>query len=216
MRQFSFNGRKALESILQTSEYGSIHQAIASLTCFSHPLTVRQTQGKNIFPIVRYESIKDRGNFKDLDNGLKVMQDDNKGPTDAFLWANNIKRTSYQDIRFNHIWDRSKDVSFYTSLANICVTPEFIAKLTDNDEITKSLLRYRVFQIYEGFKPEGCADPEKPDIYDKLKWADPLPLIENLENRFREEMRTKPRDRTTKSAREIGWYFSGYIPDPKL
>jgi len=88
--------------------------------------------------------------------------------------------------------------------------------LTDTDPEIRNLLRYRAYVLFEGFKPLSEPNPPKPNGYDDLVWADPLSEVNNLENNLREAMRTKPRDRTVNSAREIGWYFSEYAPDSSL
>jgi hypothetical protein len=156
--------------------------------------------------------MENRGKF---DQGQRVMLDDNKGPTDAFIWANGIKR-QYVDIQFNHVWDCSTDLACYTNLANICITPAFLSKLTDGDPSIQGLLRYRSFDLYDGWYPKDMTKPTKPDTYDSLKWALPLNAVKNLEETYRFAMKTKLRDRTTVSARTLGWYFSNDLPDEKL
>lgn len=217
LSDFNLSGKDALKELIGNSNYKTVEQAIASLTIFTHPSTVKQTRNKNIFNIIRYKNgTSDRGKFIDLPESRRAMYDDNKGPTDAFLWANSINRNDYVDVAVCHIWDRSDNVNYYTSLANICMLPAFLSKLTDTDESVKILLRYHVFRIYEGFKPDGESDPPKPHNYDNLLWAKQFNVVENLEKSFREKMKSKPKDSTVKSAREIGWHFSNYQPDKSL
>ncbi len=217
LSDFNLSGKSALIELISNSRYKSVEQAIASLTIFTHPATVRQSRNMNIFNIIRYKmGTPTRGQIHQLSDGRTAMYDDNKGPTDAFLWANSINRNNYEDVVVCHIWDKSDNVDYYTSLANICMLPAFLSKLTDTDESVKRLLRYHVFRSYEGFKPDGESDPPKPHNYDSLLWAKQFDVVENLEKSFREKMISKPKDSTVKSAREIGWHFSNYQPDEKL
>jgi hypothetical protein len=70
--------------------------------------------------------------------------------------------------------------------------------------------------LYDGFKPITESDPPKPLIYDDLEWAPFINAIDDLKKQYISEMRTKPKDRTTRSVREIGWFFSGYKPDRSI
>lgn len=73
------------------------------------------------------------------------MACDNTGPQHDFEWSNGgINKT---DIQINHIYKDSMNVKSYTSLANLCATPVFLAKLTDTDAEIKNLLKYRSFEI---------------------------------------------------------------------
>jgi hypothetical protein len=216
--EYNFDGRIALIEIIRESSYKTVEQAVASLTLFSHPETVIQSGNRNVFPIIRASQYKNekRGEYSEIADFGKVMLDDNKGPTDTLIWANRISRNNYCDVQFCHIWDNSYDVSLYSNLANICIMPAFLAKLSDTDQNIKSLLRYRAFEIYQGFKSIVDIDPQKPRIYDELNWAGFMPPVKNLEQSFREAMKTKPKDRTTQCAKEIGWLFSDFKPDSKL
>lgn len=215
LKDFGFDGKAILRFVLEASEYQSIPQAIAALTVFSHPTTVEQTRYLNLFRIIRCRSISDRGKPALLDNGTRVMLDDNTSPTEAFIWANGISRSTYQDIQFNHIWSDSKDVSLYTNLANICVSPAFLAKLTDTDGYICELLRFRAYELYNGFAPFGV-QPIKPQGYEDLIWAEPLPPVRDLEGQLRREMVRKRSNRTVRCAREFGWLFSSFEPDMRI
>jgi hypothetical protein len=211
---FGFDGRIALETIIKESSYKTIEQAVASLTLFSHPDTVAGAKGRNIFRIIRASMSKNekRGNVAKVPSVGLVMLDDNKGPTDTFIWANNITRKQYRDVQFCHIWDDPYDVERYTNLANICMIPAFLSKLTDTADNIKALLRYRAFCLYN-IKYGKRQDPAKPYCYDDLDWASTLQQVDNLELALRNAMKSKPKDRTTGSARQIGWLFSNYEPD---
>lgn len=205
------DGNAVLRDILASSPFRSAAQAVATLTQWSHPETVAQVGNRALFPIIRCREIKERGRDTVLPNGRVVMQDDNTGPTDAFLYANGLVRGSYRDVQFNHLWQNTQDVESYTCLANVCVTPSFLAKLTDTDAEIRTLLRYRAYQLY-GYTPSGAVP--YPEGFEKLRWADPLPPVTRLESAMRQAMHGK-KGRTVECARRIGWLFSGFAPDPK-
>jgi hypothetical protein len=213
LRICNFDGQAILQRVIEMSSYRSLEQAVAALAAFAHPGTVAQAHSQNIFRIVRTRAMEERGKFSGLSGTGAVMFDDNKGPTDAFVWAHGISRSQYRDVQFNHIWGDTLDVSLYTNLANICVLPAFLSKLTDSHRHIQALLRYHSFALYRGWKPTAQPEPAKPSGYDELVWADPLPAVQDLEASYRGAMRTKPKDRTTVGARELGWIFSNYQPD---
>lgn len=216
LRALRFDGREALVRVIEQSAYGSLPQAVASLAAFSNPKTVAQTAGRNMFRVVRarLSTLSVRGSYADAKDGAgRVMLDDNRSPAVAFEWSHSIR--SRPDVQVNHIWQLSQEVSAYTSLANLCLTPSFLAKLTDTHEETRALLRYRAYDLF-GYWPLKEHPPTKPELYDSLQWAEPLPPVSNLEVVLREAMRTKRKDRVVTSARELGWVFSDYKPDPTI
>jgi hypothetical protein len=114
-------------------------------------------------------------------------------------------------MQFNHIYADSTNQKLYTNLCNIVVTPAFIAKLTDKQ--VRPHLHYRAYELY-GFAPYGSV--AKPANYDDLIWAETLPPVNDIEAVLRNCMRTKPKDRTIISAKTLGWYFSGFVPDSSI
>ncbi len=152
---FSLDGFTAFEALIASSRYKTLSQAIASLTLFSHPETVRQTGCKSIFRTIR--GPRTPGEYTDW-NGKRVMLDDNKSASDAFKWAHGITAKP-KDLQFNHIYTCSKDVDAYTSLANICVTPAFIAKLTDSGSPTTCALLNIVPMTYTAGLPLELSRP---------------------------------------------------------
>lgn len=48
-----FDGNAVLRELLARSEYGSAAQAVAALTRWAHPTTVRQTGNRGLFPVIR-------------------------------------------------------------------------------------------------------------------------------------------------------------------
>jgi hypothetical protein len=209
-----FDGGKALELIIRDSAYGSLEQAVASLALFSHPSTVAQTRGEAIFRIVR-GPIPQRGHIVPFGDGHPVLLDDNTGPTDAFIWANQLRRGAYSDVQFCHIWQESGNPRCYTNLANICVLPAFLAKLSDTHPCITMLLRQRAREIYD-WQPPATQEPTSHPEVPRLDWAPYLPANPQLEASLRLAMKTKAKSRTTTSARDIGWYFSDWKPDASL
>ena len=210
---FKLRGEDALDHSLTHQEYGSLEQAVASLSLFTHPDTVRQAGFSNLFRVVRYRAGQVRGSIVQTKSGKQLMLCDNTAPTDAFLWANGIERKSCSELQFNHVYPGSSCPFLYTNLANIVVTPAFLAKVTDKNKSVKDLLKYRVFDLYNGFCPEGYNKPKKPSLYDSLEWGSSTPALADFEKTLRAEMETKKKNRAVKSAAQIGWYFSGYQPD---
>jgi hypothetical protein len=206
LADFGLDGLAPLESILAGSQYKTASQAVASLTLFSHPETVQQTGGHALFPTVR--GPRQVGQFAEV-AGRKIMFDDNKSATDAFLWANGISRRG-RDTQFNHVYSASENPDAYTALPNLCMTPAFIAKLTDTSAGIRDLLRFRSFDLYQWI-PAGVDRPERPNEYDHLEWAPPLEPIKDVRLALIEAMARKPKDRTVLAVREIGWLFGSAV-----
>jgi len=213
LASFRFDGRQVLSHVIAQSEFGSVEQAVASLTAFAHPDTVRQTACRNIFRTVRRRQQADVGKFFELESCGRVMMDDNRSPAVAFEWAHGIRERP--DVQVNHLWARSQDVAAYTSLANLCLTPSFLAKLTDTDEKICALLKYRAFSLY-GYSPSDLPAPDKPVSYDAVEWAPTLPAVDDLQSVYRRAVASKRKDRVVVCARELGWLFSGFEPDASL
>jgi hypothetical protein len=205
LAEFGFDGQAALTALIAASRYRTVAQAVASLALFSHPETVVQTGGRAIFPTIRGVP----GQYAEV-GGRALMFDDNKSPTDAFLWANAINRRG-RDTQFNHVYAASADADSYTALPNIVMTPAFMAKLTDTSAEVKGLLAWRSYDLY-GWAPAGSATPERPDSYAALKWAPPLPAVPDLKSRLEAVMARRPKDRTVSAARRLGWLFGKPAP----
>jgi hypothetical protein len=185
---------------------------VASLTLFSHPETVRQTRLKPLFRVVR--NAAKRGRVEAGEGGW-IAYDDNKSPTDAFLWCNGLSAGKMRDVQFNHLYADSQNADQYTCLANLCVTPAFLAKLTDTRSNIRSLLRFRAYELY-GWMPAGQEPPPKPADYSELTWAAPIPAVADVEGQVRAIMERKPKDRTVQIVRQIGWLYNDYQPSPEL
>lgn len=198
--EFGFDGQAALAAMIAASRYRTVAQAIASLTAFSHPDTVAQTRCGALFPTIRGVP----GSYVEVD-GRGLMLDDNKSPTDAFLWCNGLNRRG-RDTQFNHIYAASTDPEAYTALPNIVMTPAFLAKLTDTSDEVKALLAWRSFDLY-GWAPAGFSEPTRPSGYAALEWAAPLPAVHDLKGRLEAVMARRVKDRTVGAARRLGWLF---------
>lgn len=199
---FNFDGKSILEDVARKAGFSNLLMLVARYTLFTHPNIVKQTNNENIFRIVR--DFKNRGKILNYD-GTMLMACDNTGPQHAFEWSNGgIKKT---DIQINHIYTDSMNVKSYTSLANLCGTPAFLAKLTDTDEEIKNLLMYRSFELY-GYHSGN--KPTKPDSYQNYVWHEFLPGPANLEKFLLQRISECPKSRTAVSVKELGWYFNGY------
>ena len=206
------DGVATLDALIRRAGYLSVTAAIAEHSVFLDPATVAQTGGHPVFPVIR--DMLDRGKLRSLPDGRRVMTDDNTTPTWAFLWA--ARRGKGVDVQINHVWTESQSPERYTALWNLCVTPAWAAKTTDgsNHPEVRKALHYRSFELY-GVSPPGGA-PSKPDGYDGLRWA-PMPEpVASLEGEYRSRLRSAPKSRMAFAAREIGWLFSGWVPDQSI
>lgn len=212
LAQLGFDGRQALKAILEKSIYRTAAQALASLTLFSHPQTVAQIPGRGaLFPAVR--NAKLRRTLGEI-NGVQVGFDDNEVAHHAFRWCNPSVPFG-RDVQLNHIWSRSSDPACFTALANLCVAPSFLAKLTDHDENIAALLRRRAFELYH-WRPLDEPEPAEPADYGELIWAEPLPPVGDLQNALRQRLRSRPKSTAAQVARRIGWAFTDFRPDSSL
>ena len=201
LHDFQLDGLKALTALIAASPYGTLENAVAALTIFSHPDTVEQTQCRPLVRTVR--NLARRGEIGEL-NGQQIGFDDNTSPTHTFLWCNGLARP--KDVQFNHVYPVSQDPEGYTSLANICMGPAFLAKLTDTHPHVRRLLEYRAFKLY-GWHPNACDPPTAPDVYEELAWADTLPAVNDVRAVLIASMAKRPKSRTSAFARRLGWLF---------
>ena len=211
------DGHGLLRNLLNRSEYGSMLQAIASLTVLSHPDTVARIGHGNVFAVVRRKNQADVGTVLQGADGTHLLHDDNTTPTKLFQWVNRLSSHKARDVQYNHVYDKGPpsrrgdgQLEVYTSLANICVTPAFLAKLTDTDADVKAALRRRVFELY-AYAPHGV--PPKPIGYDTLIWRGTLPAVADPEGSLRARLISGKKGRPTLSVRRCGWVFNGFVPD---
>jgi hypothetical protein len=207
------NGISALDAVLRRAGYPSTVAAMAEHTIFLDPLTVAQTHGHPVFPVIR--DMVRRGTFDTTAAGRHVLLDDNTTPMLTFLWAANRNRGP--DVQYNHVWSESKNPDLYTALWNLCATPAFLAKTTDglNHPEVREALRFRAYELY-GAHPPGQAPPTRPEGYEDLQWA-PMPkTVPDLAAAFRVRLLAAPKSRPSLAAGTIGWLFSDWKPDTSL
>lgn len=212
-----YDGRAVLDFLIAASPWGSIDQAIASLSLFAHPDVVTATGRRAVFRTVRGRTA-DRGTIVD-----GVMVDDNASPAAAFEWSTGLKRATTRDLTCCHLYASSSDPEAYTDLRNIFYAPSFIAKLTDSQARSLPevhalhILRYRAFALHGYCGPGSTIRPPKPQNYDALTWADPAGAgasADQVQATLRARLAQKPKDRITKSVARCGWVFTGGHPDP--
>lgn len=201
LAEFNLDGQAALAALIAASRYRTVAQAVASLTLFSHPRTVAQTGGKALMACIRGQP----NTWACHDDGRELFVDDNKTPADFFRWCNGLPSRA-RDTQINHVWQASRDPDAYTALPNLCMTPAFLAKLTDTDEEVTALLKHRSFDLY-GWTPAGFDEPPRPAGYAALEWAAPLPPVPDLAARLRHRFTRRPKDRAVVAASRIGWLF---------
>ena len=80
----------------------------------------------------------------------------------------------------------------------------------------KGHLAFTVDQGPDMERYQGIVELDGPTLADCLEWMDPLDPAEDVEERYRTAMKANPQDRTTKSARIVGWFFSNYHPDRNI
>lgn len=216
------DGTESLRDVLRRAGYRTELEAVAAHTVFLHPETVARTNGAALFPVTRTADRTRRGDIVERPNGRRVMLDDNTSPAKAFEWAAQQRRGP--DLQVNHLFKvavesdtYNADPDIYTALWNICVTPAFLAKLTDVKRHAHVLaaLQRRSCDLY-GYLPAGQRAPEPPDDYDSLAWRACSPPVPNLERALRTQLNRAPRSRPAQACREIGWYFSDWEPDRTL
>lgn len=198
----STTGRDVLQAVVQNAGFASLSHALAAHTIFAHPTTVAQTRNKAVFPIIRGPSAIRGNTFRS--EGRVIGYDDNKTPRETLLIAIGLKRRP-KDTQINHVYARSSDVNAYTALPNLCMTPTFLAKLTDTDPVCKAALQRRSFDLF-GWRPDGEDEPEKPVGYDRLVWAAPASPIADLATAMRARVDGQDNYRT-RMYKETGWLF---------
>lgn len=98
-----------------------------------------------------------------------------------------INNKSFKNFHVCHIWDevatpsgKIKSVSdnrYFTSAANMVLCPSCIASITDHNDYVKSVLKYRVVELYGNLcqtgqliLPEPLSSIKKPKNYSKIIW----------------------------------------------
>jgi hypothetical protein len=212
------DGVAQLERLLvDVAGYRSVAAAVAVHTVFLDPETVRQTHGQAVFPVIRFSGDRTtRGTETKDTRGRPAILCDNTTPREVFLRA--ALRSRGHNAHFSHVWDGTRaDRDAYTALWNICAVPAFLAKTTDggNHPDVRAALWCRSYELY-GVLPAGGSPPTKPAGYDSFEWADTPAAVGDLEGVLRGWLARSPRSRAAMAAREIGWLFSDWKPDPTM
>lgn len=141
----------------------------AARTYLPHPKTVAQFPGA-VFPTIR--NPRQREQPVEFEGRITGMYDDNTTPRWALLWAHGIPGKSKQPTKgwtISHVWDRSKDISAYTHLANLALLPEYLGSLSDKQGPLTHHLRFHAWHVY-GWRPEGSEIPVEPSSYGAIQW----------------------------------------------
>jgi len=208
------DGTRVLDDLARSSRFGSLEALLAAHTLFLHPDVVKQTRGRAVVPVVR--DFARRGTAGQLPDGRRVVFCDNSTPRDLFLWSSGSKTA--RDVQYNHVWPGTNtDPDAYTALWNLCVTPAFLARLTDRGALM-ALVQYRAFTLFGDVLPMKWRPNEKPEGYDSLEewWLGPAGAVKDLEAALRSRMARRPRSRASLAASHICWLFHPDGPDETL
>lgn len=223
------DGEEALINALR-GHYGSVlSEVVASLTIFPHPQTAEQVPGA-LFAMARPPKSCMRNDFIKLECGREIVCDDNNGPHMAFIHANKLDyRPTSTQYQLNHVYGEkgdSKNPELFTDIRNLCLTPFFLARLTDTNSVVKALIRWRVSELF-GYNPRGIA-PGIPAGYtaEELKalpWATPLPKVKNVHitlqnayDKFWIRGKRKAGSRTHRAVEKCGWLLNGFKGVPAV
>jgi len=208
----TFCGKHALKDVLIKS-YGSVINAVASMTVFPPKSIVNSLGAHAVCNAVRiskqHSSLgKQCGEKVPIAEGGEAMLDENCIPDGIFKFcfkpsvSRSIKRNNAY-TQLNHIYQcAGRGPDYFANLANLCLTPNFIAKLTDEDETIQKMLQYRAFQLY-CFNPEGFDFSEQAEEFSSLSWFEmPIQNVASFEE-FRNKFFAK-KDKWFKAARGCG------------
>lgn len=109
-------------------------------------------------------------------NGKQIYCDDNTRANYAIKsailhgmgWPTLSNYSLFHGFEACHIYDKVSDPRYYTSIMNLTLVPRALAALTDHNDYVKSVLKYRVFELF-GFSADEPA-PQEPKNYDKINW----------------------------------------------
>jgi hypothetical protein len=214
------DGVEALKRLLERAGYPSVVAAVAEHTIFLPTETVAQTGGAALFRTIRRSPKGGEviGLPAELPDGRVVLIDDNQSAVKAFWWAARQSRVP-PEMQTNHVWPQSRDPDSYTALWNLCATPTFLAKTTDGSNYpeVKAAVRFHAYKLY-GCLPSGVDPPAEPAGYADLIWAPCPPPVPDLNVEFRRRFARSRADsnRAARCAREVGWLFSNWLPDPTI
>ncbi len=223
LHDFGFDGGATLEHVIIGAGYETLERAVAALTVFSAPAVVAETGNRNLFRMRRKASSR-----RTVDeNDPTVVLDDNFGPHFVFLAANVVpdgrggRLSSLQNrhLALNHIYPSSRgmtseeQIGRYTNLANLCVSPAFLARTTDAMPRIIELLQFRAAELY-GYNPLGLRF-ENEDELRNLPWADPLTGVDDLQDEIRSRIERFGKTNSVRMAAECGgWCFDRFTTNP--
>lgn len=133
---------------------------------FPHPDVVSRL-GKAVFPVIRNTKKRLKTEFLD---GRELMFDDNTTPRWSLLWSHGYEQTGLpKGFTCAHVWSMSKDPETYTHIANLFITRECFASLSDKEGPLVPYLRYHAKKVY-GWQPNGTSTLDKPCGYNDFEW----------------------------------------------
>ena len=187
------DGEKPLIELLEKN-YGSLIKAIAQLTLFPPTEIVKKLGSKKVVNAMRYsKSIKTKnkeGEVTKIGN-MHYLLDGNCIPDTIFkacfknIGNNNFFDRDQSNTQLNHIYPSaiSQNPEIHSNLAKLCLTPNFIAYLTDKEGVVINLLQFRAYQLYD-YNPKGIDFNTKTyDEFINIEWID---CNVNLVNNFKE------------------------------
>lgn len=164
---------KAVKEVGQME--GNILQNLVARTAIWAPESAVLAQKESDLKYVRMKAGQKRGTQVG-----KFILDDNTLVNQSFKRA--IKRHLHFAIPQNeyhvcHIWPTSHDdARYHSDLRNIVLLPSAIHALSDHDISVIDMLRYRAFDLFDGWPPADQEKPKKPKGYDDLPWLNLEPV----------------------------------------
>lgn len=109
-------------------------------------------------------------------NGKLIYRDDNTRANIAIKsavlyglgWSPLSDFRKFHGFEACHIYDKVSDPRYYTSIMNLILVPRSLAALTDFNDYVKSVLKYRVFTLFNFTAGEPA--PTMPHDYQKIVW----------------------------------------------
>ena len=153
------------------SHYGEVddqtvlRRAVLDNCYFLDPSVVSQAEN---LPIFRARRKRGGETPETIVDGFHVSQ--NLPPDLAFFVATPDTRDR-SSVQLCHIYGgtgEARDPFYYTNLANLCLLPNFLVKLSDTNTYIKNLLKGCSFALYN-FAPQGEISPEYVDGIDPMQ-----------------------------------------------
>lgn len=102
--------------------------------------------------------------------------DDNTYANKALKRALGFNATALTDFEVCHIWPETcYDVRYHTTIANLVLLPRALASLSDHYPEVQRALRFRSFEVYDGWYPADYSLPSKSETYPPpSSWLKPV------------------------------------------